>query len=166
MRIPESAGLGNGPTIIEVFNEKDRSDAEALIGQLKEKVLKNWTQKRTSEEELERIRKQVEDVAKIITLEDAIQMVSMLGEITGKQPAAIELNRRIEEQFGLISKAAHLKSLYLIWRNPFMAAASGTFIDDMMKRCGFENVLKQAERYPALDEKLGRGGGFGVAGGD
>lgn len=75
MRVPESAGLGNGPTIIEVFNEKDRSDAEALIGQIKEKVLKNWTQKRTSEEELERIRKQVEDVAKIITLEDAVQEI-------------------------------------------------------------------------------------------
>ena len=75
MRIPESAGLGNGPTIIEVFDKKDRSDAEALVSQIKEKVIKNWTQKKVSEEELERIKELAEDVAKIITLEDAIQEI-------------------------------------------------------------------------------------------
>jgi len=92
-------------------------------------------------------------ISDIKTLEHAIQMISMLGEVTGTQSKALELNNTITQQFNLISKASNVRSLYLIWRNPYMAAGAGTFIDDMMERCGFENVLNQSNRYPSLDKK-------------
>lgn len=40
--------------------------------------------------------------------------------------------------------------LYLIWRNPWMGAASNTFIHEMLTLAGFENCLMERERYPEL----------------
>ena len=39
---------------------------------------------------------------------------------------------------------------YLIWRNPYMAAGGGTFIDDMMQYCGLRNIFSDIERYPVI----------------
>ena len=90
-------------------------------------------------------------ISDIKTLDDAVQMISMLGEITGKQQAANDINSMIESRFRLISKAPGVRTLYIIWKNPYMVAGSETFINDMLDRCGFENVLKHSERYPSLD---------------
>ena len=42
------------------------------------------------------------------------------------------------------------KALYLIWRKPYMSVGTNTFINDMMERCGFQNVLENKTRYPEL----------------
>jgi hypothetical protein len=46
------------------------------------------------------------------------------------------------------------RTAYLIWRTgkplSYMAAGSGTFIDDMLHRCGLTNVVDQP-RYPVTD---------------
>jgi ABC-type Fe3+-hydroxamate transport system substrate-binding protein len=46
--------------------------------------------------------------------------------------------------------------LYLIWRKPWMAAGRDTFINDMLQRSGFENVISTpASRYPEIgDDKI------------
>jgi hypothetical protein len=75
MSIPESADLGSGPTIIEVFDPKNKPDAEALVAQIKEKVLKKWLSNKTSEKDRERIRQTAEGVAEIITLAEAIEKI-------------------------------------------------------------------------------------------
>lgn len=43
----------------------------------------------------------------------------------------------------------------LIWRKPWMAVGPDTFVDDLLRRCGFANVLAGfEERYPRLDPAL------------
>ena len=37
---------------------------------------------------------------------------------------------------------------YLIWKNPYMVAAGGTFIHDMLGRMGLQNLFSQKKRYP------------------
>lgn len=39
---------------------------------------------------------------------------------------------------------------YIIWNNPYMVAASGTFIDSVMKECGLVNAFKDRMRYPEV----------------
>ena len=75
MSIAECADLGSGPTIIEVFDKKNRSDAEALVAQIKEKVLKKWLSNKTSEKDRERIKETTEGVSEIITLAQAIEKI-------------------------------------------------------------------------------------------
>ncbi len=98
----------------------------------------------------------------IYTLPDALDMITRVGALVGKQQEAIHLKLNIESQFQNISnltshpdsyRDSDLKVIYFIWKKPFMAAGSNTFINDMLKRCGFTNVLmtKDMERYPELN---------------
>jgi ABC-type Fe3+-hydroxamate transport system substrate-binding protein len=46
--------------------------------------------------------------------------------------------------------AATVSVAYFIWKKPYMVAASGTFIDDMLRRAGFSNAFTGASRYPEI----------------
>jgi ABC-type hemin transport system substrate-binding protein len=43
---------------------------------------------------------------------------------------------------------------YFIWQEPYMVAASDTFIDEMLKVAGFRNVFESFSRYPEIDMEL------------
>ncbi|WP_342626402.1 helical backbone metal receptor [Belliella baltica] len=43
-------------------------------------------------------------------------------------------------------------SVYLIWKDPIMVAGKNTFIDDMLDRAGYENLVRES-RYPELSLK-------------
>ena len=88
----------------------------------------------------------------IFDLEDALEMMSSIGEIVGQQEETQELVDNIKGQFDSF-KPDNLKLsvLYLIWRKPYIGVANDTFIDDMLKRCGFKNILADQTRYPVLE---------------
>ena len=87
----------------------------------------------------------------IFNLEDALEMMSSIGEIVGKQEETQELVNNIKGQFDSFKpKNLKLSVLYLIWRKPYIGVSNDTFIDDMLKRCGFKNILADQTRYPIL----------------
>lgn len=91
----------------------------------------------------------------IVTFDDACQMILRVGEITGSVEASVGLHERIENSFTTIKKLKPFKTLYLIWKNPWMAAACGTFIDDMLNVSGLQNCLRHKSRYPKVtDEEI------------
>lgn len=85
----------------------------------------------------------------INSLDDALSMMSSLGEITDRLPQAMTIVDRITKDFQNLQARSSLTVLYLIWRNPWMAAGTGTFINDMLARNGFSNAVK-SPRYPEL----------------
>jgi len=88
----------------------------------------------------------------IKNMDDALQMITGIGNIIGKQEQATLLCKSIQDAFTGFTTPAHshrAKVLYLIWRNPYMAAGTDTFISDMIIRIGWQNVLIQ-HRYPEL----------------
>jgi ABC-type Fe3+-hydroxamate transport system substrate-binding protein len=96
-------------------------------------------------------------VTDVITLDDAYRMMIDIGKITGKEVKAESIVKLTQEGFADISEkiktAEKLRTLYLIWRNPFMAAGSKNIIDAVLMSSGFENILhKHSERYPQLTE--------------
>ncbi|MBC7381546.1 MAG: ABC transporter substrate-binding protein [Bacteroidia bacterium] len=93
----------------------------------------------------------------IHNLEEALEMIGMIGKIVDRESNAQELILRIRNRFNqLIKNTQHLSCIYLIWHKPFMAAGSDTFINDMLCRCGLTNLCIQLnERYPKLEpEKI------------
>ncbi|MCE3279763.1 MAG: cobalamin-binding protein [Bacteroidetes bacterium] len=107
----------------------------------------------------------------IYTLKDALWMIVALGAIVGKNEEATNLKLEIESRFHRFQNdikasqilrqaqngsthlltASSLRTAYFIWRKPFMAAGHDTFINEMMKLCGFENVFTEKEsRYPEV----------------
>lgn len=85
----------------------------------------------------------------INSLDDALQMMLHLGEITDRVNAAVALTERIRQRFMDLNSVGSLKVIYLIWRDPWMAAGRDTFINDMLTRCGFRNAVREP-RYPVL----------------
>ncbi|MFC5269414.1 ABC transporter substrate-binding protein [Adhaeribacter terreus] len=87
----------------------------------------------------------------IFTLEDALDMIRKIGELTGTSKNATEIAAKTEAGFTTLPKLQpQISSAYFIWKNPYMAVGSNTFINDMLQRCGLQNVFANAERYPEI----------------
>lgn len=90
-------------------------------------------------------------VSDVYDLDSAVEMIHMIGELTQKSDAASDIIEKITSNFKSINKfPAELRTLYLIWKDPYMAAGTDTFINDMLMQCGFSNVLAMGSRYPEL----------------
>ncbi|HAA00212.1 MAG TPA: cobalamin-binding protein [Flavobacteriales bacterium] len=106
-------------------------------------------------------RKQIEALEKefpvwmsdINNLGDAIEMIKSVGMITQRVNEAARIADTIFASFSkspVISNAP--KAIYLIWNKPFMAAGKNTFIDEMIRKAGFTNLISES-RYPELTEE-------------
>lgn len=90
-------------------------------------------------------------VSDVKNLSQATDMILRLAEITGKEEEANALVNTIKVGFASIPSPEHRpKAVYLIWKNPYMAAGGDTFIHEMLKRAGFENLTGDRARYPVL----------------
>ncbi|WP_299702763.1 ABC transporter substrate-binding protein [uncultured Pontibacter sp.] len=87
----------------------------------------------------------------IYTLEDALQMITQIGRLTGTEAKAEELVQGIASGFkNLQPLRPAIPTAYFIWRKPYMAVGSDNFIDYMLQRCGFHNVFADLSRYPEV----------------
>lgn len=102
---------------------------------------------------------QIEELAKefpvwisdIHNLDESLQMIEMLGELFDRKEKAHELSINIKSTFQHLTTLPNVKVAYFIWNNPMMVAGKNTFIDDMLKRCNFENTfLNKDSRYPEI----------------
>ncbi|MCW3072227.1 MAG: ABC-type Fe3+-hydroxamate transport system, periplasmic component [Bacteroidetes bacterium] len=92
----------------------------------------------------------------IYTLKDALQMIAAMGALLGKNEAATNLKLGIESQFYQFqhTRVSDLRTAYFIWRKPYMVAGHDTFINEMMKLCGFENIFANLDsRYPEVSRE-------------
>lgn len=84
----------------------------------------------------------------IYNLADALQMMQSLGEITGSREKSTKIIDGISSGFNdVISRKG--TAIYLIWQNPMITVGFNTFIDDMLQKAGFENLIIK-ERYPEI----------------
>lgn len=102
---------------------------------------------------------QIEELAKefpvwisdIQTLPQALQMIQVVGLITGTEQKANELVEEIVAGFTKLHKAATPKRVaYFIWYNPWMTVGADTFISNMIKTIGWQNVFADTTRYPEV----------------
>lgn len=93
----------------------------------------------------------------INTLEDAFEMITQVGKLTDRDEKATKLSQDLNASFSIITKSTEniptKSAAYLIWRNPYMVAANGTFINEMLKLAGFKNIYDNLERYPEVTLK-------------
>ena len=84
---------------------------------------------------------------------DAMQMIETFGIFFGVEDQASYQNECIQERIDDFDEKKRLNSIYLIWKDPWMAAGKETFIDEMMRLSGFQNSVTKS-RYPevSLDE--------------
>jgi ABC-type Fe3+-hydroxamate transport system substrate-binding protein len=105
-------------------------------------------------------KKQVEELAKdynvwvtdVNNLEDALEMIKDIGQLTGTDEKANDLVIEIANAFKQLKPTVKkIRSCYLIWKEPYMTIGGDTFISDMMKKCGFDNIYADKSRYPIVE---------------
>lgn len=93
-------------------------------------------------------------VSDVNSFEDAVQTITEIGALVDRVPEAAYVNHLISAGFRdlqqlAVEKKIAVKVAYLIWQDPYMAAGNKTFINDILTKVGFINVVKQ-NRYPTL----------------
>jgi len=81
-----------------------------------------------------------------------------MGTLVGKQKQSTLLKLQLEYQFQQFSASVHpfnISVAYFIWKKPYMVAGATTFINEMLRQCGFTNVFAtaQSSRYPQVSEE-------------
>ncbi|RYF48395.1 MAG: cobalamin-binding protein [Cytophagaceae bacterium] len=104
-------------------------------------------------------------ITDIKTLPDALTMIREVGVLVDRRAKADALAHQIGASFAALRSevtADRPSVAYLIWRKPYMVAASDTFIDAMLTEAGFRNAFTDQTnpcqpnqrwvRYPAVTE--------------
>lgn len=91
-------------------------------------------------------------VTNVESYADALESILELGEITGTSAAAEQLVRDIKKAFASLRPSSPLRVLYLIWRNPYMAAGARTYIGSLLEILGWINAAAVLPgRYPMIE---------------
>lgn len=112
------------------------------------------------EENTEEMIRQLEDIAPvwisdISTISESLEMIDLLGEIFEVSEMASSIVSNINEAWNDFKKRMEdipsKKLLYLIWKDPYMAAGKDTFINALLSLNKFENVISEKKsRYPEV----------------
>lgn len=106
----------------------------------------------------ENVKEQVEALAQryrvyvsdISTLQDAIKMMEDIGKLTHTEATADKIITAIRNNFESLRPQQRIRTAYLVWRNPWMTVGGDTFIHDMLKRAGLDNIYADKKRYPVI----------------
>ncbi|GAB3704011.1 helical backbone metal receptor [Spirosoma flavus] len=106
----------------------------------------------------ENTREQIEELQRhyvvhltdVTTLGDAVAMIREVGTSVGKNEEAEAIAKQLEKTLRPTPISLRQRVAYFIWRNPYMVAASDTFIDAMLNVAGFENAFVHQTRYPEV----------------
>ena len=92
----------------------------------------------------------------IQNVEDALQMIAILGQLLDKNQEAKTMIQSITSGFQKLNMKPEIKPrvLYLIWKDPWMAAGRETFIGEMIAEAGFDNLIPG--RYPEVEDETFR----------
>lgn len=94
-------------------------------------------------------------ISDVNSIPDCLEMIHSLGEIFSEESIAKDIIERIQEELmafeKIMSEKSELKTAYLIWKDPYMAAGSNTFISTLLEINRFQNIFgNRTERYPEV----------------
>lgn len=85
----------------------------------------------------------------IFTLQDSFEMMRSLGGVCNLMDRTSKIMAECESALDLVRGKFSGKVIYLIWKDPWMAAGKGTFVDHLLGFLGYENLVSE-DRYPEL----------------
>ena len=96
-------------------------------------------------------------VSDIYTIDDALELIVHYGDIFEKKDHAQDLIATIRTEQAsfqeFMNDISQKKVAYFIWRNPWMVAGKGTFINHLLAMNNYENVFDHQDRYPEVSEE-------------
>lgn len=110
------------------------------------------------ENDKEQVEKLIENhpvfVSDVPTFGHSLDLITRLGELFNKKEIAMGLVQKLYGTMRNLKVETTQKAAYLIWQKPYMTIGNDTYIHDMLRRLGYENIFKHKTRYPetTIDE--------------
>ena len=93
-------------------------------------------------------------VSDISNLTEAVDMIERVGAMVDKDAEAKAISESIRQRFStMYTSPVKLRVAYLIWRKPYIVAGTGTFINNLLQKCGFFNAFAD-NRYPEINIEM------------
>jgi ABC-type Fe3+-hydroxamate transport system substrate-binding protein len=94
-------------------------------------------------------------ISDIYNIDDALNMMLQLGDICAKSKKSKLIVDQINKDLLQKNKTLDIQktAIYLIWKEPLMAAGNSTFIHSMLEIFGIKNYYENEERYPLCEDK-------------
>lgn len=93
-------------------------------------------------------------VSDIVTVQDSLDMIEEFGKIFSARTQARQwvdkISYALSDFKNFMKDREPQKVAYFIWKNPYMAAGGGTFINEMLKLNNFINIYEERGRYPEV----------------
>jgi ABC-type Fe3+-hydroxamate transport system substrate-binding protein len=128
-------------------------DLDAIVGLAPDVVLAVKEENRREDVEALRAAGLRVEVFEPRTVDDAAPLAAALGRLAGDAAAGRRMAEEIGDAIGSARRAAPapIPAVYLVWREPWLAAGPDTWIADVLRTAGFADVLPAgAERYPEI----------------
>ncbi len=94
-------------------------------------------------------------VSDVVTINDSLDLIKQYGVLFNKRYESEILQKRIKKEQNafkaFIKDKTPLKTVYFIWKKPWMIAANDTFINHLLNLNKFENAYKHIQRYPEIE---------------
>ncbi len=87
----------------------------------------------------------------IENFDDALVMVDLIGKLMNVDPQSTAMVKQIREDWQALPDGDQTSVAYLIWKKPYMASGSSTFIHAVLEKLNFRNVFADCPRYPKID---------------
>lgn len=89
-------------------------------------------------------------VSDIVTYDDNNKLINDFGLLFSKEDQAKGLIKKINDNWKNAPKNVVLNCVYFIWKNPYMLAGKDTFIDAVLLKSGYNNII-HTKRYPSYN---------------
>ena len=94
-------------------------------------------------------------VSDINTIDDSLEFILAMGTLISVENTAQQLvdstHAKLEDFKLFMANKREKKVAYFIWQDPWMVAASNTFIHELLEHNKFINVFEDQVRYPAIE---------------
>lgn len=94
-------------------------------------------------------------ISDIKTIVDCTEMIQSFGNFFSVEEYANKIIESLQKELDsfkkIINENLKLKTAYLIWKDPYMAAGKNTFINELLELNKFENIFAgKNQRYPEI----------------
>lgn len=89
-------------------------------------------------------------VSEISTVEQALNWIEKIGTLTGTARQAKQISAQITQLLNQRGTWYPKRTIYYIWKDPWMSVGGDTYISDIMSLWGMTNLLSGMDRYPEL----------------
>jgi ABC-type Fe3+-hydroxamate transport system substrate-binding protein len=86
----------------------------------------------------------------ITNISSALDTLTQLGKIVGKEKEATTLVQSIEISLSSFKPTAFFSCIYLIWKKPYYTIGGDTYINDILLKMGLHNLFQSHTRYPEV----------------